>query len=254
MTSHSVYKDYGVHYDQLWAPLPRSWQQARMRLIRHALPDIQSVCELGCGTARTAIEFARKGLRVYGVDLSPTMLKTARKKIRRAGLRVKLIQADMRSFRLPEPVDLISSEWGVLNHVPRKQDLLRVGKAVARGLRPGGYFMFDINRQALFEDVWTGTDILKNADYFHVQQGGWDPRRRKGWMRMTWFVSGPGGTWRRFDQSAEEVHWSTAEVRRTLKRAGFERIRAFDYMSLTSKTRVPASFRGLKTLFLARRK
>jgi len=254
MTSQGVYKDYGLHYDQLWTPLPKSWQQARMRLIRQALPDLQSVCELGCGTARTAIEFARKGLRVYGVDLSAAMLKAARKKVRRAGLRVQLIHADMRSFRLPDPVDLICAEWGVVNHVPRKQDLLRVGKAVARALRPGGYFMFDINRQALFEEVWAGTDIRKTADYFHVQQGGWDARRRKGQVRMIWFVLGPGGKWRRFEQSAEQVHWSTAEVRQMLQRTGFEGIQAFDYMALTSKTRPPAKFRGLKTLFLARRK
>jgi len=201
-----------------------------------------------------AIRFARKGLRVYGVDVSPAMLQRAREKIRLAGVRVQLIHADMRIFRLPEPVDLISAEWGVVNHVPRKQDLLRVAKAVARGLRPGGYFMFDINRQSLFEDVWAETEIRETKGYFHVQQGGWNPRQRKGWLRMTWFVSGPRGVWRRFDQSAKQVHWSTAEVRRTLQRAGFERIRAFDYMALTSKNWSPAKFRGFKTLFLARKK
>lgn len=250
----AVYKDYGLHYDQLWTPLPKRWQRARLRLIRQAIPRLRSVCELGCGTARTAIEFAQKGLRVYGVDLSAAMLKTARAKIRRAGVPVTLIHADMRRFRLPEPVDLICAEWGVVNHVPRKRDLLLVAKAVARGLRPGGCFLFDVNRQILFEEVWAGTGIRETPAYFHVQEGGWDSRRGKGWVRMTWFVPGPRGLWKRFDQRGEEVHWTTPEIRRTLRRAGFERIRAFDYLALTLKTPPPARLRGLKTLFLARKK
>lgn len=254
MIPEIVYKDYGVYYDELWPPPPRSWTLARMRLVKRVLPHLRTVCELGCGTGTSAIEFARKGLRVYGVDLSPTILKTARSKIRVAGVRVKLIQADMRSFRLPEAVDLISAEWGVVNHVPHRSDLLRVARAVASGLRPGGYFLFDVNHRILFEKSWAEPEIREGTNLFLVQEGGWDPQRAKGWIKMTWFVPGRAGMWRRYSQHAEEVQWTKSEIRKTLREAGFDRIRALDYITLKWKTRAPSSQRGYKTLYLARKK
>jgi SAM-dependent methyltransferase len=253
MMPKSTYESHGLYYDQLFPTLPRSWRQARMRLVRKALPNLRSVCELGCGTGRTAIEFARQGARVYGVDLSASMLKTARKKIRKAGLNVRLIQADMRTFRLPEPVDLISSEWGVVNHLPHRSDLLKVTKTIARGLRPGGYLLFDVNHRAVFEDVWVDPDLKETSNIFWLQRVGWDHRRLKGWQKMTWFVRQRSGLWKRFDEAGEEVEWSLGEIRRTLRKAGFDQIRALDYMALVSKSRPPARVRGYKTLFFARK-
>src|SRR3954467_6255873 len=39
-----------------------------------------SVLDAGCGTGRVAIELARRGLDVVGVDLDPSMLEVARAK------------------------------------------------------------------------------------------------------------------------------------------------------------------------------
>jgi S-adenosylmethionine-diacylgycerolhomoserine-N-methlytransferase len=56
----------------------------------------QSVVEIGCGTARNLIAIARRypRARLYGLDASAEMLKTARRRLARAGLenRVMLIQ------------------------------------------------------------------------------------------------------------------------------------------------------------------
>jgi SAM-dependent methyltransferase len=38
----------------------------------------QSVLDAGCGTGRVAIELARRGVEVVGVDIDPSMLATAR--------------------------------------------------------------------------------------------------------------------------------------------------------------------------------
>jgi SAM-dependent methyltransferase len=40
----------------------------------------KNVLDAGCGTGRVAIELARRGLAVVGVDLDPRMLGTARKR------------------------------------------------------------------------------------------------------------------------------------------------------------------------------
>jgi len=43
---------------------------------------------------------------------------------RAAGLPIRVLQADVRTFRLSEPVDLITCEFDALNHILRKSGLL----------------------------------------------------------------------------------------------------------------------------------
>ena len=61
-----------------------------------ALQPGQSLVEIGCGTARNLIAIARRypEARLYGLDASAEMLKTARQQLARAGLenRVVLVQ------------------------------------------------------------------------------------------------------------------------------------------------------------------
>ena len=109
------------------------------------LPHVETACDLACGTGTTALILARKGINMYAVDLSPLMCRIAREKAGRARLPVRVLRADMRSFRLPESVDLVTCEYDALNHVPRRADLRMVAKAVERVLRPGGHFFFDVN-------------------------------------------------------------------------------------------------------------
>jgi SAM-dependent methyltransferase len=251
--SKSEYEHYGLYYDQIFSLFPKSWRRARMRLVRHTFPDLQSVCELGCGTGTGAIEFARQGLRVFAVDLSPTMLRMARQKIHRARVPILLIHADMRSFRLPQAVDLVSAEWGVVNHVPRAADLVLVARAVARALRPGGYFVFDVNHRSVFDSP-ASPYIQESSNFFLLWDVGWDPRSRKGWRKMTWFMPQRAGWWKRYDEKVEQVIWSLAEIRRTLRRGGFDRIRTLDYGVLTSGAGRFRKPKGYKTLVLARKK
>jgi len=162
----------------------------------------------------------------------------------------------MRSFRLPRQVDLINSEWGAINHLPRKSDLVRVARAAGRALRSGGYFLFDVNHRSVFERIWSEVEIRETPKLFKVQRGGYNPDRAMGWLELTWFVAQRNGLWKRFQANIEEIHWSCAEIRRILLQAGFEQVQAFDYADLMTNSKTPQgvreSVRGFKTSFLAR--
>jgi len=82
------------------------------------LKRARSCCDLACGTGSTAVALAKRGLKVYAVDLSPTMCELAQKKALREHAEVEVIEADMRRFRLPVKVDLITCEFDALNHDP----------------------------------------------------------------------------------------------------------------------------------------
>lgn len=139
------------------------------------------VLELGCGTGRLALHLARAGFEVTGLDISPTMLALAQKKLARAGLRqqqVHLLQADLRDFALGQPFTLATLAINTFMHFCTIADQVRVLTNVRRHLEPGGWLVIDLPRadrsllldagehftvNQLLTDPDTGRPILKLA-------------------------------------------------------------------------------------------
>ncbi|HEY1240103.1 MAG TPA: class I SAM-dependent methyltransferase [Bryobacteraceae bacterium] len=244
------YRWLAGYYDQLFTFHIEWFERARQIILGRILPSVESACDLACGTGNAALRLARNGVRMTGVDLSPTMCRIAREKARRAGLPLRVIHADMRNFRLPGPVDLILCEFDALNHVSHKQDLVRVARAVSRALRPGGHFYFDVNNRLAFEVVWPGAWFTEQPGVALVMHGGYDRARDRGVSDCEWFLR-KGRLWRRHHEHIEQVAWTAAEMRHTLRAAGFDRIRAFDAVPFfTGDSRIRP---GCRTFYLARK-
>ena len=223
----SPYKLLALYYDRLFEPIRAPMGRIRRQLIPDIMKRAESMCDLACGTGTTAVELARRGTRVYAVDASPQMCRLARQKARKARVRVRVMHADMRSFRLPEAVDLVTCEFDALNHVQRKSDLNRVARSVARALRPGGWFFFDVNNRPAFQKIWPGTWWHERPGLVMVMHGGYDRRRQKGWTVAEWFIR-KGKRWQRTSERIEEVAWTPSEMRQSLRGAGFRTIRHWD--------------------------
>jgi SAM-dependent methyltransferase len=227
---------------------------AREKVLRGILPRVRTVCDLGCGTGTAAIELARRGLTVYALDLSPEMVRRARAKIRRLSPRLRsrihLQRADLRRFRLPRSVDLVLSQFNPINHLPRKSDLARAFRAVARALRPGGWFCFDVNTRRTYEQVYSMTRFEEKPGFCLVYRGRFFPRRDKARLDLDWFIR-DGRAWRRYRERIEDTCWSDPEIRGALRRAGFGRIRFWD----GADVRPPAPYqrRGMDSYYLAQR-
>jgi SAM-dependent methyltransferase len=107
--------------------------------IRAAVQPGDVVLDVGCGTGVLSCFAARAGARhVYAVERAE-IIELARQVVarNRLGDRVTLIRGDVESVALPEPVDLIVSEW--LGHFAVIENMLdSVLVARDRWLRPGG--------------------------------------------------------------------------------------------------------------------
>lgn len=244
------YRWLAQYYDQVFTPLRFPIEAARQCVLGPILPRVESACDPACGTGTTALTLAGKGIKMFAVDLSPVMCRLAREKAHRARLPLPVLRADMRRFRLPEAVDLITCEGDALNHVPRKADLRLVAKAVARALRPGGHFFFDVNNRAGFERYWSTTFWAEHPGVVVVMRNSNDCQDDRAWSDIELFIR-EGTLWRRRHERLEEVCWGADEIRRTLRQAGFDRLRAWDATPFFKEN--PLVRPGCRTVYLARK-
>jgi ubiquinone/menaquinone biosynthesis C-methylase UbiE len=99
------YRRIARHYDRLLEPLNSSLRSIAMGLVTVA--EGTSVLDVGCGTGVHLEAFADAGARCVGLDLSPSMLDVAR---RRLGDRVELHLGDATSLSFADAsFDLVIS-------------------------------------------------------------------------------------------------------------------------------------------------
>ena len=101
------------------------------------------VLELGCGTGRTLLPIAARGLACTGLDLSPAMLEQFRRKPGAAA--VTLTCGGMESFDLgAQRFGLIFSAFRAFQHLDTIEQQLACLARVRAHLAPGGVFAFDV--------------------------------------------------------------------------------------------------------------
>ncbi len=245
-----TYNWLAQYYDQIFAAFRSPLDAARRHVLGPILPRVESACDLACGSGATALTLARAGIETFAVDLSPVMCRLTREKARRARLPLRVICADMQNFKLPQPVQLVICEGDALNHVARKTALHRVATAVARALLPGGRFFFDVNNRAGFKRYWCGNFWIERPGLVLVMRNGNDYRHDHAWSDIEWFIR-EGAFWRRRREHIDEVCWSAAEIRNTLRAAGFDRVRAWDAAPFWRGD--PIMRPGCRTIYLARK-
>jgi SAM-dependent methyltransferase len=109
----------------------------------------QPVLELACGTGRVLIPLAEGGARITGLDLSPRMLAHAKTKAAARGVKINVLQGDMRRFRLRRKFKLIFVAAQSLAHLYTWRELEQCLASVRRHLAVGGRFVIEIFNPSL---------------------------------------------------------------------------------------------------------
>jgi 2-polyprenyl-3-methyl-5-hydroxy-6-metoxy-1,4-benzoquinol methylase len=102
-----------------------------------------SVLDAGCGMGRVAIELARRGIDVVGVDLDDDLLAFAR----RSPASIEWVQADLATVRLNRRFDVVAMPGNVMVYC-RPSDRQGIIRTAAAHLEPRGLLIagFDLER------------------------------------------------------------------------------------------------------------
>jgi SAM-dependent methyltransferase len=192
------------------------------RLLLPLIPARAAVLDLCCGDGRIAQTLTKRGYRVAGIDGSEQMLTYARQRLPKADLYLK----DARRFKLPPRFDAAISTFDSLNHIMEPDDLKKVFRNVFACLKPGGLFVFDLNREEAYMDLWSRTSTVVDKRAVGVARGIYDSARKIAVCNVT-LLRHDNGEWRRSDfRLTQRLHMQD-QVLTALRDAGFY-ARVFD--------------------------
>src|SRR5688572_1178286 len=143
------------------------------RLVFSTLPPAAHVIDLCCGTGRLTQQIRSAGFEVTGIDGSAEMLRFARQ--RAAGC--AFIHSDARSFSCDVPADAVVSTFDSLNHLQSVDDLTEVFSRVREALRQDGVFVFDVNREEAYQELWVRPYPIVEEEFVQITRGAYDQQR-----------------------------------------------------------------------------
>lgn len=126
--------------------MPRFYNQAielcQKRALRPWLKPIvdADVLEIGCGVGRWTETLASKGNRLGAIDLSPTMIEEAQRRLLQKGLDADLRVADATSFDFEKTFDAAISVT-VLQHIMDDQEFDVAFNNISQHLKVGARFV-----------------------------------------------------------------------------------------------------------------
>ncbi len=223
-----MYAEFASVYDQLMDDVDyEAWATQSLSRIAACGMEPRSVCDCACGTGGVALELARRGLKVTGVDISESMLRLAADKARAAGLALRLVRQDMCALNLPRPVDAIVSACDGVNYLLTPMRVAQFFGRAREALKKGGVLTFDISSREKLKRM------ARERVYFEDREGLtylWVNRMASGilTMELSFFIRGTDGRYDRFDEVQRQRAHSVEEIRGWLQDAGFSGIRIED--------------------------
>lgn len=224
-----MYARFAEVYDTLMDDFDYpSWARYYIALIEREGVSPQTICDCACGTGSLAIEFARMGHRVTGVDLSEEMLHRAAEKARKSGVMIPFVRQDMRSLTLHKPVDAIVCGCDGVNYLLNEAQLRAFFLHAYRQLKIHGVLAFDFSsRYKLEEKMQNAFFGEERDDVAYLWQNRLEEEKHLLHMDITFFIKRSNGFYERFEERQTQRAHTIEELEPLLMECGFSAVRAY---------------------------
>lgn len=197
--------------------------------------------DIACGEGSFAVAMSKLGFDVTGIDQSPRMIQLARERAREEKAPVTFFVEDMRSIPFEDEFDLCTCFFDSLNYMLTVKDLQEAFQNAYQALRPGGYYIFDMNTiYGLAVDWMRAETYIQNEadDFMEIHRQSFDYENQVATMEITIFKKREK-LWERIDETHQERGYPIADIQFLLTQTGFE-IGGL-YGSLSKRTSVQAT-------------
>ena len=193
--------------------------------VRHG----RKALELGVGTGRVAIELAKAGVSILGLDNSKYMLAVARQKLKRENpsvrqlVRLKL--GDIRGFKLEETFPFVYIASSTFEHCVTEKDQINCLKSIYTALQKGGILAFDIsqpNRKSLSSWCVERKQLDEDREVVRTVFSSLNPRTGTVSVNLFFDLYGKGILKERYYEYGEAKLSSKECIERILADAGFK--------------------------------
>ncbi len=138
----------------------------------------EQVLDLACGFGRHALELARRGCRVVGVDITSEYIDEARAQADESGLEAEFICADLRELRFREAFDVVLNlADGAIGYLENDEENLKIFDAIAAALVPGGKHLMDVCNGAYAAKHFPKRHWMAGARSLSLADFEWDAER-----------------------------------------------------------------------------
>jgi SAM-dependent methyltransferase len=184
----------------------------------------RSLLDVACGEGSLAVAMAERGIRVTGVDQSAQMIDLAKDRAKAAKVKADFKVEDMRSLAFENEFDLVTCFFDSLNYLLTVADLQDAFAGAFRALRPGGFYIFDMNTvYGLAVDWMRQQTYIQNEtdDFIEIHRQDFDYENLISSMVVTVFQK-KGKLWERFEEVHQERGYPIADIQFLLTNLGFE--------------------------------
>jgi SAM-dependent methyltransferase len=199
---------------------------------------VHRILDAGCGTGRVALELARRGYHVTGIDPYVSMLRVAKRNARKAGFDVRFAQGSLESPRLRARYDAVYSILDPFNYLLTERSLSNALSKILKLIRPGGVLIINtMNFASLYP-------VFKKNIRISGKGNGWSLQKRVRHeiddVNLLWYhyesdVFKLKGKVHRWSEKHVLRMWTFPELRRALEEQGFEKVHLFKEMKPGAK-------------------
>ena len=205
----------GVDYEE-WADYLEEIFQV------HHIHPCSLLVDLACGTGNSTIPWAKRGFQTYGVDISEEMLDWARRKAIREKLDTTFFHQDLREMQLDLSADVAVLYQDGLNYMLTDADLERALRCIHYTLRPGGFFIFNMNQvEKLPAATKPETAVLEEENLMLIWESHFEPADKTWVIKLTAFQREDNGFFKKIQEEHRERSYSKEEIVPMLKKTGW---------------------------------
>ena len=178
--------------------------------------------DLCCGPGRIALEMARRGYKVTGVDICESYIMTAREAANKEAADIEYILKDVRSFKRKNAFDIAVNLYNSFGYFEDPRDDLLLLKNACYSLKERGCLIIDVLGKEIAVRDYNEAEWFERAGYTVLTENF--PVDSWGSVRNRWVLLKDGKRWEKvFFQRL----YAASELRSLLINAGFSSVELY---------------------------